>query len=109
MGRDGLGEFEHLVLLSILRLSGDAYSVSVVLDLEAVTGREISQAAVFMTLRRLEVKGFLASRLDDASVPDTGRERRYFSITAAGVQRLRAARTMMLRLWDGIANVLDEA
>ena len=45
MPREMLGEFEHQVLLAILRLGGEAYSVSVVLELEERTGREISQAA----------------------------------------------------------------
>lgn len=109
MAHDGLGALEHQVLLSVLRLEGDAYSVSVVLDLEETTGRPISQAAVFMTLRRLEAKGLLTSRLEASGVATTGRERRYFSVTAAGMAQLRATRSLMLRLWDGVLDRLDEA
>ncbi len=34
MSRDSLGEFEHMVLLAILRHGGEAYSVPIVLELE---------------------------------------------------------------------------
>ena len=45
MGRDSLGEFEHQVLLAILRHGGESYSVPVVLELEERAGREVTQAA----------------------------------------------------------------
>lgn len=109
MGRDTLGEFEHQVLLSILRLGGEGYSVGIVLELEERTRRDVSQSAVFMTLRRMEKKGLLSSRLDDASVPATGRERRYFALTSTALEKLRDTRTELLRLWEGVADRLDEA
>ena len=37
MGREGLGEFEHRVLLAILRLGSESYSVPIVLELEQRT------------------------------------------------------------------------
>ena len=57
MGRETLGNFEHQILVTVLRLGGEAYSVPVVEELEERTGREVSQAAVFIVLRRLEKKG----------------------------------------------------
>lgn len=109
MGRDALGEFEHKVLLGVLRLEGEAYSVPLTLELEERTGKEVAQAAVYITLRRLEKKGLLTSRLDDHAVPETGRERRYFKLTRSGVEKLRESRNMLLSLWEGVAGVLDEA
>jgi len=53
MPKETLGEFEHQVLLAILRLGGEAYSVPIVVELEQRTGREVAQAAVFIVLRRL--------------------------------------------------------
>ena len=45
MPRKTLGELEHQVLLAVLRLGGEAYSVPLVLELEERTGREVAQAA----------------------------------------------------------------
>ena len=109
MPRDNLGEFEHMVLLGILRLGGEAYSVPLVLELEERTGREVAQAAVFIAMKRLEKKGFLSSRLDDHAQSRTGRVRRYFELTPAGEAKLRATREALVSLWDGVTTRLDEA
>jgi DNA-binding PadR family transcriptional regulator len=109
MAKDGLGEFEHRVLLAVLRLGGESYSVPIVLELEERTGREVAQAAVFIALRRLETKGLLASRLDDRAVEESGRVRRYFQLTPAAFQRLRETRRALVRLWEGVEATLDGA
>lgn len=101
MPRDYLGEFEHMVLLCILRLGGEAYSVPVVLELEARTAREVAQSAVFIAMKRLETKGLLKSRMDDESVKETGRVRRYFKLTPAAAAKLRETRHALERLWEG--------
>ncbi len=108
MGRETLGDFEHKVLLAVLRLGGEAYSVPLVLELESRTGREVSQSSVFIVLRRLEKKGLLQSRMDDHAKPDTGRVRRYFSLTPIAMERLRDSRRELVALWDGVAAELDE-
>ena len=107
MGRDGLGEFEHQLLLAILQQGGESYSVPIVIELEERAGREVTQAAVFIVLRRLEEKGLLRSRMEDDE--GSGRTRRYFRITALGMRRLREARQALLRMWDGLETSLDEA
>lgn len=109
MPRDTLGDFEHQVLLAILRLGGEAYSVPVVLELEERTGREVAQAAVFIVLRRLEEKGLLRSRMDDHALKDTGRVRRYFKLTPSAMRRLKESRRTLVRLWDGVEATLDKA
>lgn len=105
MGRNGIGEFEHQVLLAILQLGGEAYSVPLVGELEERAGREVSQAAVFIVLRRLEDKGLLRSRMSGDE--ESARPRRYFEVTAAGLEEVRASRRALLRLWDGLEAVLD--
>ena len=109
MARATLGDFEHQVLLGILRLGGETYSVPLVEELEERTGREIAQAAVFIVLRRLEAKGLLTSRLGDSAVGETGRMRRYFKATPEARRRLREARRTLMRLWEGLDAPLEEA
>lgn len=104
MGRDSLGEFEHQVLLAILQQGGESYSVPIVVELEERAGREVTQAAVFIVLRRLEEKGLLRSRMEE----DSGRSRRYFRITASGMRRLRESRQVLLQMWEGLDKALDE-
>jgi PadR family transcriptional regulator PadR len=107
MTRKGLGEFEHQVLLAILRLGGETYSVPLVIELEERSGREVSQAAVYIVLRRLEDKSLVSSRMEGAAETESGRTRRYFSLEPAGMERLKESRKMMTRFWDGIEEVLE--
>jgi DNA-binding PadR family transcriptional regulator len=106
MTRTALGDLEHQVLLATLRLKDEAYSVSVVLEIQARTGREVAQSAVFIALRRLEAKGLVRSRLEEET-GEQGRVRRYFELTPAGVARLREMRQALKSLWQGIAADLD--
>lgn len=108
MPRDALGDLEHQVLLAALRLRGQAYSVSVVLEIEKRTSRSPAQSAVFIALRRLEEKGLLSSHLGRKE-GESGHQRRYFEVTPAGMERLREMRRSLVGLWDGITAELDGA
>ena len=108
MGRAGLGELEQQVLLVILRLGREAYSVVIVAELEECTGREVATSAVYIALRRLEKKGLLSSRLESPEQSGEPYPRRYFALTEASIEPLRAARRSMLSLWEGLEPVLDD-
>ncbi len=106
MGRDSLGEFEHMVLLAILRQGGEAYSVPLVLELEQRTGRSVAPAAVYIALRRLEKRGLLRSRMV-AEAEESGRPRRYFALEEPAMEKLREARQAFASLWDGMDAELE--
>jgi len=106
MSRTALGDLEHQVLLAALRLKGEAYSVSVVLEIQARTGREVAQSAVFIALRRLEAKGLLHSRLEEQRDERT-RVRRYFELTPPGLEMLREMRRVLRSLWQGFTADLE--
>ncbi|TDI38600.1 MAG: PadR family transcriptional regulator [Acidobacteria bacterium] len=110
MQREALGEFEHQVLLAILRLGKHSYSVPIVLEIEECTGKEVAPAAVYIALRRLEKKGLLSSRLTPGSKGNKKeRARRYFKLRAAALERLRDSRESFQRLWDGIELTLEKS
>ena len=95
-----LGVFEHQVMLALLNLEGRAHSAPVVLELEAASGRDVSPAAVFIALRRLEQRGYVRSTKTDARPGEGGRGRRTFAVTARGRAKLRDARATLERLWN---------
>ena len=45
-----LGEFEHMVLLAIMRLGEDAYAVPVRDEIARCTGRDVSRGSIYTTL-----------------------------------------------------------
>ncbi len=97
-----LGGFEHKVLLAMVRIGSNAYSVPIVREIEARTGRAVAPAAVYVTLRRLEKRGLLTSSMMPPAAGEGGRERRIFKVTPDAVALLRASRHDLDRLWDGI-------
>ena len=98
----GLGEFEQMVLLAILHLRGESYGVPILEEIERRTGRTVARAAVYVTLRRLEEKGFVASRMGDPTPERGGKARRYVRIEPAGARALREARQAAERMWQGL-------
>ena len=107
MTRTYLGEFEHLVLLAILRIGDTAYAPAILEEIETQTGRAPSPGSMYVTLDRLEEKGLLRSRVADARDERGGRPRRYVTVTAYGLRELRASRTALLQLWKGLEGVLE--
>ena len=107
MGRDYLGELEQQILLAILRLRGDAYTVSIIRELEARTGRSPSHGAVYVALRRLEDKGMLSSRMGEPTGKRGGRPPRLVEVTPAGVEMLRDTRQALESLWRNLPEVAE--
>ena len=83
--RDYLGEFEHIVVLALLRLGDRAYGVTVRQEIELRIGREVSIGAIYATLDRLEVKGYVKSRLGEPTPERGGRSKRFFRVSAKGM------------------------
>lgn len=102
MTREALGEFEQLVLLAILHLGDDVYGVPIVDEIERRTGRQVAQAAVYITLRRLEQKGLLSSWMSEPTTERGGKARRCVKVTRAGVTLLRDSRQAIDRMWQGL-------
>jgi PadR family transcriptional regulator PadR len=97
-----LGEFEHLVLLAVLRVGQGAYAVPVRAEIESRAGRTVARGALYTTLDRLEQKGLLRSRLGDPLPERGGRARRYYTVSARGLAALRAARESIDGLSAGL-------
>lgn len=99
---DHLGELEELVLLAVLRLDDDPYGAGIRKELRRRANRAPSVSTIYVTLMRLEEKGFVRSRLGDSTGPRGGRPKRLFELTDEGVAELRAARRVRERMWEGL-------
>jgi DNA-binding PadR family transcriptional regulator len=97
-----LGELEQIVLLAVLRAGDNAYGVTIQEELRRQAGRRVTRGALYTVLDRLEGKGLLRSRLGAPLAERGGRARRYFEVTAAGLERLREARRALAALWQGL-------
>ena len=93
-----LGELEQLVLLAALRLGGEAYAVSIRDLIETETGIAITRSSVYVTLDRLDRKGYVSSWFGDPTPERGGKAKRHFQITAAGRRALAAAERAVARM-----------
>ncbi len=99
--RDYLGELEHVALLALMRLGEDAYGVTIQREIEARTGRRVSLGTIYPTLKRLEVKGYVSSRVGEPTAERGGRAKRFFHLEPQGRAELHRSRAMLAALWDG--------
>ena len=103
--RDYLGEFEHLILLALLRLEDRAYGVTVRQEIELRTKREVSIGAVYATLGRLEKKGMVMSSLGEPTPERGGRSKRYFRMTGKGVAAVNTTHRALRNMTGGLGLV----
>lgn len=98
-----LGPFEETVLLAILNLGNNAYGVTIRQKVEAVTGRASSFGAIYVTLDRLSEKGYISSRMGEATPERGGRAKKYFKVEGTGMNALEEAQRRRMSL--GIGNL----
>jgi PadR family transcriptional regulator, regulatory protein PadR len=101
-GRDYLGEFEHIILLALLRLEDRAYGVTVRQEIEFRTHREVSIGAVYATLDRLETKGYVKSHLGEPTPERGGSSKRFFRVTPKGVAAVNRTQRALLNMTEGL-------
>jgi PadR family transcriptional regulator, regulatory protein PadR len=104
-GRDSLGEFEHVIILALLRLEDRAYGVTVRQEIEFRTRREVSIGAVYATLDRLAKKGYVKSRRGDPTPERGGRSKRFFRVTASGVAAVNRTQRALQRMTEGLDSI----
>ena len=89
-----LGEFQELVLLSVLVLAQNAYGVSIQEEINTRTGRSISRGALHSALTRLEEKSYIRSAFGEASPERGGRRKKFYELTNLGQKALDEAKAI---------------
>ena len=106
MGRV-LGEFEHLILLALVRLPDEAYGVTIKDEIEARTGRELYIGAVYTALARLEKNGYVVAEIGEPTAKRGGRRKKYYQLAAPGRDALRQSQLALRGMSEGIEAELD--
>ena len=105
MSKKSLGEFEEIILLIVAILNGEAYSVSIITEMEERLNRNASLGAVQTVMKRLEGKGLLQSDFGRATNTRGGKRKRLYKITSKGQQVLNQTRIQRNSLWDAIQRI----
>jgi PadR family transcriptional regulator len=108
-GIASIGQFEQLVLAAILSLRENAYGVTIhnkAADL--AQPKNVSLGAIYVTLDRLEDKGFISSWLSDPTSERGGRAKRCYRLEALGERALQESTATALRVSEVIAHALGK-
>jgi len=104
MKGSNLGEFQEIVLLSILILDEEAYGLKIQKELSSRLKRTMSRGALHTALTRLEEKGFITSKTGGATAERGGRRKRYYSLTNSGKSAIQQAKELREEMWSLVPN-----
>jgi PadR family transcriptional regulator PadR len=110
MGRGNhLGELEELILLAVLRLGDEADGAAIRDELKEHAGRTVSVSTVYVTLMRLEEKGYARSWKGEPTAERGGKARRCYEVSPEGVEALHTVREVRARMWSGLGATTSRA
>ena len=101
-----LGQFEQMVLLSLLQLGEQAHAISIRKFLTDEANHRVTRGALYRTLDRLEIKGYVGWVTDDPILERDGYARRRFQVTPKGLTALRDSQQAIDTLSRGLETVL---
>jgi DNA-binding PadR family transcriptional regulator len=93
---------EEIVLLSVLRMEGDAYGVLIKRQIRDLTRGDWNYGLLYSTLDQLVKKGLLLKREGKPMPERGGRRKIYYSLSRSGKMALEQAYALKEALWDGI-------
>lgn len=96
-----LGEVEQLVLLAVLRLGDQAYAVPIRALIADEAHVALSRGTIYVTLERLERKGYVTSWFSDPQAMRGGKARRFFRLKPPGLAAVKASKRAVDRLAEG--------
>jgi PadR family transcriptional regulator PadR len=93
---------EEIILLTILKLEGNAYIVTLRRHIREITGKTINYGSLCNTLSALIRKGYIKSEESDPVPRQGGRRKVLYSLTAEGKRALKQAYDIQQRAWEGL-------
>lgn len=99
---------EELVLLTIWKMKEEPYGVKIRKVISRMTGKYWSIGSIYVPLDRLEDKGFVTSYLADPTSERGGKSKRYYRITQAGLEQLKAVQKIYTTFWIDVPDLSVE-
>jgi PadR family transcriptional regulator PadR len=107
---ESCGQFEQLVLTAIASLADNAYGITIHDKVQELSRpKSVTLGAIYVTLDRMEDKGFLSSLLSDPTPERGGRSKRFYRLEKAGVRILRESAVVAQRICETLAHTWGKA
>ena len=97
------GTLDLLILKALSWGALHGYAISLWLEQRSAGTLGIDDSALYQSLHRLEDRGLVVA---EWGVTDTNRRARFYSLTAAGIQRLQAETSTWLRYTQSVSGIL---
>jgi PadR family transcriptional regulator PadR len=97
-----LSRAEEIILLTVYKLQGHAYGVSIREQVNDDIGRYWPFGVIYKTLKKLKAKGYVKKIASDPVSERGGRTRYYYEITPEGLSALERILCIHSAIWGGI-------
>ncbi|MEM8569219.1 MAG: helix-turn-helix transcriptional regulator [Bacteroidota bacterium] len=102
MKKSRLGEFQELILMTVIVLQEEAYGMEIQRDLETRLNERLSVGAIQTALKRMEEKGFLVSEWGEATQKRGGKRKRIYQATPYAQRVLQEMKDIRAQLWNAM-------
>lgn len=97
-----LSRSEEIVLITILKLEGDAYGVAIRKKLKEETGTLWSFGSIYTALNTLTRKRYAKKSKGEPTAERGGRHKCLYSVTSAGINALKEIKKVHESLWSDL-------
>jgi DNA-binding PadR family transcriptional regulator len=96
---------EEIILLTILKLEGNAYGVSIRKQIYQDMGDMWSFASIYQPLENLVRKKYIRRKKGDPTAKRGGKSKFYYEVTAEGLNNLKKLKKAHEQVWTGIPKI----
>ncbi len=96
---------EELILLSIWKLAGNAYGITIRADFKKVTGKALNYGSLYNTLFRLAQRGLVTTSESAPVSRQGGRRKILYALTALGEKALAEAQKINRLAWGKVPDL----
>jgi len=100
-----LTKLEEMILISVWKLSDNAYGTTIYKHIQQVTGKKLSLGGVYFPLDRLAKKGYLDAFVGEVTEKRRGLSKRYYKLTDKGCEALEEIRRIQEEMWGDYSEV----
>ena len=97
-----LSRADELALLTVWKLSNNAYGVTIRKKIIEATGQNWSVGAIYDSLEKLSKWEYLKTYQGDPTPERGGRSKRFYKITEEGIDALNELRKVQDSLWTSL-------
>ena len=103
-----LTKLEEQILMTVWKLEGKGYGVSVFQYLNEMNEKRITLGVVYDILERLCKKGWVKAQFGEPTPVRGGMRKKYYTVTKRGIEELVKERKMYEKIMEGFDSLFQQ-